>query len=47
MEENKNNKKQSWHNQQFEDLNEQLKDPNLKPDLLLTRLDELPRVFAG
>jgi hypothetical protein len=26
---------------------EQLKDPNLKPDLLLTRLDELPRVFAG
>lgn len=26
---------------------EQLKDQNLKPDLLLTRLDELPRVFAG
>ena len=26
---------------------EQLKDQNLKPDLLLTRLDELPRAFAG
>lgn len=26
---------------------EQLKDPNLRPDLLLTRLDELPRAFTG